>query len=213
MANSSGRSGYGGVDRRRAQGPPPCVWRCRDSPQPGRGRHRHTRPDAGRQAAAERGRSPDLGRRPAPARGLRPGVRRRPKWIVGGTVFEMWLRGTVRLPQGPPPHDCDKTGWAAAMPPMLAQPSLPAPSRWPLPSVVTSELRHVPSPEAVPVLCQPVAQPGRAGRRIPGCQQASYETDNLVIGKHHVTHHQAHQPGQGETHARRRVQEPPSDAH
>ena len=40
---------------------------------------------------------------------------------------------------------------------------------------------------------------------VPGRQQASHETDNLVIGERHVTHQQADQPGQGETHARRRV--------
>ena len=99
------------------------------------------------------------------------------------------------------------------MPPMLAQPSLPAPSRWPLPSVVAPQLGHISPPEAAPVVRQPVAQPRRAGRRFGGCEQPLHQTDNLVADERHVTHQQADQPGQGESRARGRVQEQSSDAY
>ena len=66
-----------------------------------------------------------------------------------------------------------------------------------LPSIVAQQLGHVPSPEAVPVLCQPVAEPCRAGRRSFGCQQPSHQSDNLVAGERHVAHQQACLYGQG----------------
>ena len=88
-----------------------------------------------------------------------------------------------------------------------------APSRWCLPSVVPPHLGHVPSPEAVTVLCQPVGQPRSAGRRFDGREQPSHQAVNLVAGERHVAHQQADQPGQVEAHRRGRAQESASHAH
>ena len=48
--------------------------------------------------------------------------------MAGGSISEMWLGGTVRLPQGPPPHDYDKTGRARQPSPMTV-PHGPDPPR------------------------------------------------------------------------------------
>ena len=126
-------------------------------------------------------------------------------WMAGGSISEMWLGGAVRLPQGLPPHDYDKTGWARQPSPMTVPRGPGPPGLTTTTPVVPPQLGHISSPEAVPAFCQPVAQPRRAGRRSLGRQQTSHETDNLVMGERHVTHQQTHQPGQRETHARRRV--------
>ena len=89
--------------------------------------------------------------------------------------------------------------WRFALgPAVLAAP--PSRKHRRLPPVGAPQLGHVPAAEAVRVVVEPVAQPGRAGRRSLGRQQAGHESDNLVAGECHVAHQQADQPGQGEAH-------------
>ena len=74
-------------------------------------------------------------------------------------------------------HVADAVAWSAPECSLLA--------------VIPPQLRHVPSPEIVRVVFEPVAQPGSASRRSCGREQPGHQTDHLVVGEHNIPHQQA----------------------
>ena len=81
--------------------------------------------------------------------------------------------------------------------PFPSHPPLAHPRRQVSLQPIASQLRHVPSPQPVRMVLQPIGQPCPAGCRLPGRQQPGHQAVNLVAGESHIPHQEAHQLGQG----------------